>query len=238
MGFFHAELDPKLAWNTSEMDGHTWYYRNFGNVWCGSQSAPETSAPGFAPGDVVTAILNVNAGTAQFCKRTRIRGRTPEDDKEVETPLATIHGVECSDAGLRFGVQMDRDGPGIVMLDYELITAEDASQRAEGWKKLGITHIEKGEWDEANKCFKKAATFFGEAGDKENRKLMNSMAEESAFLKQTDGLGSPGASVFRKHGIQAGLHSPLGGRSPLRARSPLGSPLRQRPLPSKPTSIR
>ena len=44
----------------------------------------------------------------------------------------------CADAGLRFGVQMDRDGPGIVLLDYELITAEDASARAEGWKKLGI----------------------------------------------------------------------------------------------------
>ena len=66
------------------------------------------------------------------------------------------------------------------MLDYELITAEDASQRAEGWKKLGITHIEKGEWEEANKCFKKAATFFGEAGDKENRKLMNSMVRGAA----------------------------------------------------------
>ena len=39
-------------------------------------------------------------------------------------------------------------------------------------------YIEQGEWDEANKCFKKAATFFGDAGDKENRKLMNSMAEE------------------------------------------------------------
>jgi|LauGreDrversion2_3_1035106.scaffolds.fasta_scaffold67622_2 hypothetical protein len=68
---------------------------------------------GFAPGDVVTAILNVNAGTAQFCKRTRVRGRTPEDDKEFETQLVTIHGVECTEAGLRFGVQMDRDGPGV-----------------------------------------------------------------------------------------------------------------------------
>ena len=67
------------------------------------------------------------------------------------------------------------------MLDYELITAEDATQRAEGWKKLGITHIEKGEWDEAGKCFKKAATFFGEAGHKENRKLMNSMV--SGFVR-------------------------------------------------------
>ena len=46
VGFYHAGLDPKMAWNTSEMDGHVWYYRNFGNLWCGSKSAPETSAPG------------------------------------------------------------------------------------------------------------------------------------------------------------------------------------------------
>lgn len=46
VGFYHAGLDPKLAWNTPEMDGHVWYYRNFGNLWCGSMSAPETSAPG------------------------------------------------------------------------------------------------------------------------------------------------------------------------------------------------
>jgi hypothetical protein len=64
------------------------------------------------------------------------------------------------------------------MLDYEVITAEDASERAEGWKKLGVRHIEKGEWDEATKCFKKAATFFGDAMDKENRKLMNSMVRD------------------------------------------------------------
>ena len=64
------------------------------------------------------------------------------------------------------------------MLDYEVITAEDASERAEGWKKLGVLHIEKGEWDEATKCFKKAATFFGDAMDKENRKLMNSMVRD------------------------------------------------------------
>lgn len=43
---------------------------------------------------------------------------------------------------------MDRDGPGIVLLDYELITAEDASERAEGWKKLGIKYIEKANWVE------------------------------------------------------------------------------------------
>ena len=68
------------------------------------------------------------------------------------------------------------------MLDYEVITAEDASERAEGWKKLGVRHIEKGEWDEATKCFKKAATFFGDAMDKENRKLMNSMVGEREGL--------------------------------------------------------
>ena len=63
VGFFHAELDPKLAWNTSEMDGHTWYYRNFGNVWCGSQSAPETSAPGeLAWGLSVIMSLDVQKG--------------------------------------------------------------------------------------------------------------------------------------------------------------------------------
>ena len=33
---------------------------------------------GFAPGDVITAILNISAGTAQFRKRTRIRARNPE----------------------------------------------------------------------------------------------------------------------------------------------------------------
>ena len=38
-------------------------------------TAEESSVPGFAPGDVVTAILNINAGTAQFRKRHRIRGR-------------------------------------------------------------------------------------------------------------------------------------------------------------------
>jgi hypothetical protein len=58
------------------------------------------------------------------------------------------HPPDCSEAGLRFGVQMDRDGPGIVLLDYELITAEDASERAEGWKKLGIKYIELANWDE------------------------------------------------------------------------------------------
>ncbi len=68
------------------------------------------------------------------------------------------------------------------MLDYEVITAEDASERAEGWKKLGVRHIEKGEWDEATNCFKKAATFFGDAMDKENRKLMNSMVGEREGL--------------------------------------------------------
>jgi hypothetical protein len=47
-------------------------------------------------------------------------------------------------------------------------------------------------------------------------------AEESAFLKQTDGLGSPGQSIFRKNGIQAGRHSPLSRSSPLAAKSPLG----------------
>ena len=50
-------------------------------------------------------------------------------------------------------MQMDRDGPGIVMLDYELITAEDASFRAEGWKKLGIQNVGKGKWEEARDCF-------------------------------------------------------------------------------------
>lgn len=45
---------------------------------------------------------------------------------------------------------MDRDGPGIVLLDYELITAEDASQRAEGWKNLGIKYIERANWEEVD----------------------------------------------------------------------------------------
>ena len=66
---------------------------------------------------------------------------------------------------------------------------------ADGWKDLGIQFVGKGKWDEAKDCFKKAATFFGDAMDKENRKLMNAMAEECSFLKQTEGLGSPGQSV-------------------------------------------
>ena len=33
VGFYHAGLGPKLAWNTSEMDGQVWYYRNLGNLW-------------------------------------------------------------------------------------------------------------------------------------------------------------------------------------------------------------
>lgn len=45
---------------------------------------------------------------------------------------------------------MDRDGPGIVLLDYELITAEDASERAEGWKNLGIKYIERANWEEVD----------------------------------------------------------------------------------------
>ena len=216
VGFYRADSDPKLSWASPEMDGKCWHYRNLGNLWCGSQSAEESSTPGFAPGDIVTAIVNINAGTAQFCKRSIVRGRTSEEDKEFETSLASINNVQCPAAGLRFGVQvssctrvcqfasascsvqragvrawmhtrdewemqMDRDGPGIVMLDYELITAEDASFRAEGWKKLGIQNVGKGKWEEARDCFKKAATFFGEAMDKENRKLLNAMAEEVCF---------------------------------------------------------
>jgi hypothetical protein len=243
VGFYHANLDPKLAWNTPDQDGKCWYYSNFGNLWCGSQTAPDLPGcaltPGFSPDDVVTAIVNINAGIAQFRKLTRIRGPTPAEDREVETPLATIHGVECTEAGLRFGVQMEREGPGIVLLDYEMTTAEDALVRAEGWRKLGVTYIEKGKWDDAIQSFKNAATFYGEGMDKENRKLMNELAQESEFLKNTNGkVGSPTGSPFRKLGIRVG-----GPKSPSRSpfASPLasgnGSPMATRPIPPKPASL-
>ena len=45
---------------------------------------------------------------------------------------------------------MDRDGPGIVLLDYEVVTAEDAQERATGWKNLGIKYIEKADWEEVD----------------------------------------------------------------------------------------
>ena len=106
VGFYHADSDPKLSWASPEMDGKCWHYRNLGNLWCGSQSAEESSTPGFAPGDIVTAIVNINAGTAQFCKRSLVRGRTSEEDKEFETSLASINNVQCPAAGLRFGVQV------------------------------------------------------------------------------------------------------------------------------------
>ena len=81
VGFYHANLDPKLAWNTPDQDGKCWYYSNFGNLWCGSQTAPDLPGcaltPGFSPDDVVTAIVNINAGIAQFRKLTRIRDPTP-----------------------------------------------------------------------------------------------------------------------------------------------------------------
>ena len=106
VGFYRADSDPKLSWASPEMDGKCWHYRNIGNLWCGSQSAEESSTPGFAPGDIVTAIVNINAGTAQFCKRSLVRGRTSEEDKEFETSLASINNVQCPAAGLRFGVQV------------------------------------------------------------------------------------------------------------------------------------
>ena len=50
VGFYRADSDPKLSWASPEMDGKCWHYRNLGNLWCGSQSAEESSTPGFVPG--------------------------------------------------------------------------------------------------------------------------------------------------------------------------------------------
>lgn len=36
-----------------------WYYKSMGNIYDGSIVAPNVSAPGFEPGDIVSATLNI-----------------------------------------------------------------------------------------------------------------------------------------------------------------------------------
>lgn len=134
IGFFECDLDPHENWMETGKDHKAWYYRNLGNVYSGSRCAQSGTAPGFEPGDVVTATVNLNDGTASFSKKRIVQRR--DSTVEFETEPTTIQNVSTN--GIRFGVQFDRAGPGVILLDYEELTAEDAMLRADKWRELGL----------------------------------------------------------------------------------------------------
>jgi len=122
VGFFYTDADAKASWDTPDMIGQAWYYRSIGNVYDGSRVAPNLVAPGFEPGDIITATVNFEDRTASFSKKRVLA--TTERQAEAQSPEFTIHGVDVNQ--VRFGVQFERQGPGVVLRDYEDQTADDA----------------------------------------------------------------------------------------------------------------
>ena len=159
---------------------------------------PDVCAWGFSPGDIITAIINLNENTVSFYKTRVVLSRhTDPKDKKSEPPsrIFTMPGVYAS--GVRFGVQFDRAGTSIELIDYENLTKEDALPRAVGFKEFGLGHIRSGEWQEAAECFRKAVTHFHNAGEAAGRKEVAEMHKEALLLLETDGVGSEFDSPFR-----------------------------------------
>mmetsp|Transcript_21890 Transcript_21890/g.34307 ORF Transcript_21890/g.34307 Transcript_21890/m.34307 type:complete len:203 (-) Transcript_21890:438-1046(-) len=106
IGFFEAELDPKTSWMSESCMDRAWYYRSLGNVYNGPRMAADGFAPGFEPMDVITAVVNINEGTATFSKKRVVTG--PESERILISDETTVEGVSTN--GVRFGVQFEREG--------------------------------------------------------------------------------------------------------------------------------
>mmetsp|Transcript_7485 Transcript_7485/g.14617 ORF Transcript_7485/g.14617 Transcript_7485/m.14617 type:complete len:390 (+) Transcript_7485:132-1301(+) len=191
VGFFDSGADAKSSWDMPNMDGQAWYYRSVGNVYDGSRVAANLVAPGFEPGDVITATVNFEDRTATFSKKRVLA--TTERPAEAISPDFTIHGVDSN--SIRFGVQFERSCPGVVLRDYEEQTADDALYRGKGFKGYGLMHIQRKEWADAIECFKRAGTWFHNAGDRVLRKQANEMLKEAQVLHDK-GIGTPGSQTF------------------------------------------
>jgi hypothetical protein len=100
--------------------------------------------------------------------------------------------------------QFEREGPGVVLLDYVDVSAGDFTTRGDGWRRHGIMHVCRAQYADAKECFTKASEQYHQGGDRVLRREAAAMIEEAALLLANEGVGSGAASPFTKIGVTPG----------------------------------